>query len=190
MMWVATYPSDAPPPTSRDIEWTQINNKRELDNVLKKFPKTHPVHECAAVTDQKRLLHFGLYYRQHRKDTWHRGRICLLGDSCHATLPYVGQGANMAIEDAVSLATCLEKHNFRIQPSFEDYYNQRFDRTKRVVNSARYLGLILHSQNPILSSIGRRLGPLMLRSDRFMEMVENEFYNKCPIAMKPSKNVS
>ncbi|CAF4290374.1 unnamed protein product, partial [Rotaria sordida] len=80
--------------------------------------------------------HFGLYYRQHRKDEWHRGRICLLGDSCHATLPYVGQGANMAIEDALSLAICLEKHNFRIEPAFQDYYNQRFHRTKRIVDSA------------------------------------------------------
>ncbi|CAF4246898.1 unnamed protein product, partial [Rotaria sordida] len=96
MMWAATYQSDAPPPTSGDSEWTEINNRRELYNVLKKIPKAHPIHECAAATDQKRLLHFGLYYRQHRKDEWHRGRICLLGDSCHATLPYVGQGVIMA----------------------------------------------------------------------------------------------
>ncbi|CAF0932232.1 unnamed protein product [Rotaria sordida] len=122
--------------TSGDSEWTEINNRRELYNVLKRFPKAHPIHECAAATDQKQLLHFGLYYRQHRKDEWHRGRICLLGDSCHAPLPYVGQGANMTIEDAISLATCLEKHNFRIEPAFQDYYNQCFHRTKRIVDSA------------------------------------------------------
>ncbi|CAF3748692.1 unnamed protein product [Rotaria sp. Silwood1] len=185
IMWAATYPSDAPPSTSGDIEWTEINNKLELDNVLRRFPKKHPIHECAAATGQKRLLHFGLYYRQHRTDGWHRGRVCLLGDSCHATLPYVGQGANMAIEDAISLAICLEKNSFRIEPSFQDYYNQRFDRTKRIVNLARYLGLIVHSQNPILASIGRRFGPFMMKSERLMKMTEDEYYEKCPIPMKP-----
>ncbi|CAF1277761.1 unnamed protein product [Rotaria sp. Silwood1] len=189
MMWVATYHSDASPSTSGDVEWREVNNRRELQNVLKRFPKSHPVHECAAATDQKRLLHFGLYYRQHRSDGWHRGRICLLGDSCHATLPYVGQGANMAIEDAVSLAACLEKHNFLIEPAFQEYYNQRFDRTRRVVNSARYLGLLLHSQNPVVSSLAQRLGPLMIQSKVLMKMTENEFYNKCPIPVKPLKGV-
>ncbi|CAM4828398.1 unnamed protein product [Rotaria magnacalcarata] len=187
MMWVATYHPDAPPPASGDVEWIEVNTKRELQSQLKRFPKSHPVHECAAANNKKRLLHFGLYYRQHRRDGWHRGRICLLGDSCHATLPYVGQGANMAIEDAVSLATCLEKHHFLMEPAFQEYYKQRYDRTRRVVNSARYLGLLLHSQNPVISFIAKRLGPVMIQSNVLMTMTENEFYNKCPISMKPLK---
>jgi len=40
-------------------------------------------------------------------DTWVDGRIALLGDACHATLPFLAQGAGMAIEDAVVLADCL-----------------------------------------------------------------------------------
>ncbi len=189
LMWAATYPCDVPPPTSGDDEWKEINNRRELENILKRFPKLHPIHECAAATSEKRLLHFGLYYRQQRNDGWHRGRICLLGDSCHATLPYVGQGANMAIEDAVSLSQSLEKHDFRMEPAFQQYYNQRFNRTKRVVNTARSVGLLLHSQNPVLSALGRRLGPLMVQSKLFMDMAEKEFYNNCPISMKPLKDV-
>jgi len=35
------------------------------------------------------------------------GRVCLLGDACHATAPFLGQGANMAIQDAVCLSRCL-----------------------------------------------------------------------------------
>ncbi|MEV8606865.1 FAD-dependent monooxygenase [Amycolatopsis sp. NPDC051373] len=38
---------------------------------------------------------------------WHRGRIGIIGDAAHATSPAAGQGASMAIEDAVTLAQCL-----------------------------------------------------------------------------------
>ncbi|CAF5147150.1 unnamed protein product, partial [Rotaria sp. Silwood1] len=97
-MWAVTYPSVTPPSTSDDAEWTKMNNQRELNQYLSRFPQSHFIHQCVAATDTQRLLHFGLYYRQHRNDGWYRNRICLLGDACHATLPYAGQGANMAIE--------------------------------------------------------------------------------------------
>ncbi|CAF1296218.1 unnamed protein product [Rotaria sordida] len=129
------------------------NNHHELNQCLAKFPQSHPIHECVAATDKQRLLHFGLYYRQHRNDGWHRNRICLLGDSCHATLPYAAQGANLAIEDAISLAICLEKNNFEMEPAFQEYYKKRSNRTKRVVNISRYMGLFNYSENPIIRSI-------------------------------------
>jgi len=39
--------------------------------------------------------------------TWHRGPMVIVGDATHATAPSSGQGASMAIEDAVVLARCL-----------------------------------------------------------------------------------
>ena len=36
------------------------------------------------------------------------GRVTLLGDACHPTLPTLGQGANMTMEDAMILERCLE----------------------------------------------------------------------------------
>lgn len=50
-----------------------------------------PTLALARQTPEERLLHFGLFYRR-VKDVWSKGRIVLLGDSAHATLPYVGQG--------------------------------------------------------------------------------------------------
>lgn len=40
-------------------------------------------------------------------DTWSKGRLVLLGDACHAMMPYMASGAAMAIEDAAVLARCL-----------------------------------------------------------------------------------
>ena len=38
---------------------------------------------------------------------WSKGRVTLLGDACHPTLPFLGQGGVMAIEDGYVLAACL-----------------------------------------------------------------------------------
>ncbi|KAK0461975.1 FAD/NAD(P)-binding domain-containing protein [Desarmillaria tabescens] len=42
-----------------------------------------------------------------RLETWINKRVCLLGDSAHASLPTLGQGFGMGLEDAVALATLL-----------------------------------------------------------------------------------
>ena len=41
---------------------------------------------------------------------WSKGRVTLLGDACHPTLPFLGQGGVMAIEDGYIVAACLAKH--------------------------------------------------------------------------------
>lgn len=38
---------------------------------------------------------------------WSRGRITLLGDACHPMMPFMAQGAGMAVEDAIILGRCL-----------------------------------------------------------------------------------
>jgi salicylate hydroxylase len=40
-------------------------------------------------------------------ERWSAGRVTLLGDACHAMLPFMAQGAAQAIEDGAALATCL-----------------------------------------------------------------------------------
>lgn len=63
------------------------------------------------------------------------GRVTLLGDACHPTLPVLGQGANMAIEDSMILARCLEASS-DIIGALQRYEAARLPRTSRIVNSA------------------------------------------------------
>ncbi|GAA2397424.1 FAD-dependent monooxygenase [Nonomuraea africana] len=64
--------------------------------------------------------------------TWHRGRVLLTGDAAHATSPSSGQGASMAIEDAIVLAACLRDEHGHAA-AFESYERRRRARVERVV---------------------------------------------------------
>ena len=66
--------------------------------------------------------------------TWYRGRTVLLGDAAHAPSPSSGQGASLALEDAVVLAACLRDH---AEPAaaFAAYEVARRDRVERVVRA-------------------------------------------------------
>jgi 2-polyprenyl-6-methoxyphenol hydroxylase-like FAD-dependent oxidoreductase len=63
------------------------------------------------------------------------GRVTLVGDACHPTLPVLGQGANMAIEDGMVLARCLEAF-VDIPEALRRYEAARLSRTSRIVHSA------------------------------------------------------
>src|SRR6185295_964359 len=46
-----------------------------------------------------------------RTSRWHhKGKVVLLGDACHAIIPFYGQGMNAAFEDCATLDDCLERH--------------------------------------------------------------------------------
>jgi salicylate hydroxylase len=68
---------------------------------------------------------------------WSKGRITLLGDACHPTLPFLGQGAVMAIEDGYILAACLAKYFRDAAAALSRYEDIRCDRTAAVVRKAQ-----------------------------------------------------
>lgn len=77
-------------------------------------------------------------------DRWHEGHVALLGDACHPMLPFMAQGAVMAIEDAVVLARCLELRA-DVPAAFDAYVTARIDRTTRCVQAAERQRVIFHN---------------------------------------------
>ena len=57
--------------------------------------------------------------------------MVILGDAAHATLPYLGQGANQAIEDAAFLAKSLADPKFKtVEEALVDYHEARHKKVR------------------------------------------------------------
>jgi 2-polyprenyl-6-methoxyphenol hydroxylase-like FAD-dependent oxidoreductase len=100
--------------------------------------------------------------------SWHKGRAVLIGDAAHAVGPHAGQGASMAIEDALVLAACLDAES-DCEAAFRRYEALRRDRIDRVVKltsqnssqkrSSGWLSLLIRDLVlPVLIPLGIRRG--------------------------------
>src|SRR5262245_1515299 len=70
-------------------------------------------------------------------ERWSKGRMTLLGDSAHAMLPYLGQGAGMAIEDACVLSAAIARHDDVLDQALLAYERLRAPRARAAVLGAR-----------------------------------------------------
>jgi salicylate hydroxylase len=74
--------------------------------------------------------------------------VTLLGDACHPMLPFLAQGAAMAIEDSYALAHCLAGDT-NIQSALQTYQNIRLPRTRNIQLNARKNAALYHMSSPI-----------------------------------------
>lgn len=91
-----------------------------------------------------------------------KGRIALVGDAAHPVLPFLAQGAALAIEDAATLAFLLARHPGDIPQAFSAYESERLERVRRVQSEARRNGRIYHAGSLIglgRNQVMRHLGP-------------------------------
>ncbi|HAK50710.1 MAG TPA: hypothetical protein DCM54_02230 [Gammaproteobacteria bacterium] len=75
--------------------------------------------------------------------SWSVGQVTLLGDACHPTLPFLAQGAAMAIEDAAVIARCLQDAT-SIESALKYYETLRIARTARIQAGSRRNGRVFH----------------------------------------------
>jgi salicylate hydroxylase len=86
---------------------------------------------------------WALYDREPLR-AWSRDRVTLLGDSAHAMLPYLAQGAAQSIEDACVLAAVLADAPKEPEAALKRYEELRLPRTSRIQLGARERGRINH----------------------------------------------
>jgi salicylate hydroxylase len=79
-------------------------------------------------------------------DRWSTGPVTLLGDAAHPMLPFLGQGAAMALEDAVVLARAIAGSE-TVERGLERYEAARNERTRFVMLTAREVVKRFHAIN-------------------------------------------
>lgn len=91
---------------------------------------------------------------------WSQGRVVLLGDAAHATTPNMGQGACMALEDALVLAQLLSQHT-ELHAALSAYESRRIPRANKVVTQSWWTGKLFQLNNRLLCWLRNQL---LLRS--------------------------
>ena len=114
--------------------WTSAGDVQELRGFYEGFhaDARKLLEACDSV--QKSAL-----YEREPLPQWCQGNVTLLGDACHPMLPFMAQGAGMAIEDAVVLGRCLGPVADRAQvaAALERYTRARQERTGKIQIGSR-----------------------------------------------------
>ncbi|CAG68643.1 MULTISPECIES: FAD-dependent oxidoreductase [Acinetobacter] len=115
----------------------------KLSNLLAEFGSV--VQEVKADIDQGKIKAEDILYRPLHtllvKESWHKGRVVLLGDAVHATTPHLASGAGLAIEGAILLSEELAKDQ-PLEHALTHYQARHFDRAKMVIDVSTRLGEI------------------------------------------------
>lgn len=85
-------------------------------------------------------------YRMPPLDRWTSGRAALLGDAAHPVLPFLAQGAVMALEDAVTLASFVAARDGNMETALGEYERARRTRVAKVAEASERNGRIYHMQ--------------------------------------------
>jgi salicylate hydroxylase len=143
--------------------WSASGDRDELLERYSPWSWCAPVREFLALPD--RWLKWALYDLD-PLGHWSEGPVTLLGDAAHPMLPFLAQGAAMAIEDAAVLANCMGRHPNDIPSAMRRYERARRRRTAKVQNAARSNGRTYHmsAAEAVLRNLFLRLagGPLLL----------------------------
>ena len=115
-----------------------------MEECLADFAGWHPDVQ-QMIRSCERLYKWALFLRE-PLPRWTEGRVTLLGDACHAMLPYLGQGANSAMEDGLVLARCIEQWRTDPAGALQHYEAARIERTTRIVHESAAMARTFHNE--------------------------------------------
>lgn len=120
--------------SSTEENWTEQGRRKDA---MKDFAGWHPViTKLIENVPESALYRWALFDRK-PLPRWTDGRVALLGDAAHPMLPFLAQGAAMAVEDAWIIAHELSQSGQTVSTSLNAYQARRFDRTSRAQAGSR-----------------------------------------------------
>ena len=124
------------------------NEEGSISDLLDDF-STYDSKIFPALEESVTLYKWGIYIRPPLKSMIAKN-ITLLGDAAHPMVPFLGQGACMAIEDSYSFAMACKEHMANLANAQEAYDYVRSKRTKKIQQLSMMQGKVYHLKNPIL----------------------------------------
>lgn len=131
---------------------------------LKSYMSAYPVplvQELISQVNDAKLVNYRALETLKMPAPWYKNRVVVLGDAAHTTIPQLGSGAALAIEDAVVLIEELQKEG-EAADVFDRYMKRRYDRCMMVVDVSETLGaweLLEYNDQPLPE--GANMGMLM-----------------------------
>ena len=122
--------------------WSQRGDAGEMRRLFGDFAP--PVRQ---LLQRVETVHLWGLFRHPVARRWHGARSVLAGDAAHPTLPFLAQGANMALEDAWVLAACLDAAS--PPEALAAYQARRLPRVARVIAAANANARNYHLRNPL-----------------------------------------
>ncbi len=148
--------------------WDHSGNAAELQQRLQACCK--PLRDLVQAVPDWRLWALSIRPPMRSGREQAGGRVALLGDAAHPMVPYLAQGAGMAIEDAAVLARVLEgagpDAHARVPGLLRQYAQQRWQRNARVQATAIRNGKIFHASG--LMAFGRNAA-MKIRGEGLMD---------------------
>lgn len=115
--------------------WTEESWSQRDDPVALRAAFGDFSADLQAMLDAVEEVHLWGLFRHPVAKVWQRDGLALLGDAAHPTLPFMAQGASMALEDAWVLADALRDEASR-EAALDRYQARREGRAARVVGAA------------------------------------------------------
>ncbi|MYR35553.1 NAD-binding protein [Nocardiopsis alba] len=138
---LVSFAATAPTVGPGEESWSAAGDPCELRDLYRDWDGT--LRSILAIVEE--TGRWSLYDRA-PVTRWSGDRTTLVGDAAHPMLPFMAQGANQAIEDAVVLAACLaQADGHRPAAALHHYERLRQERTTRVQNGSRARGDALHN---------------------------------------------
>jgi salicylate hydroxylase len=125
--------------------WKELGS---LSNLLKDF-STFDSSNFPELKAEEPLYKWGIYIRPPLQSMTAKN-ITLVGDAAHPMVPFLGQGACMAIEDAYSFAMLCKYKNGNFIDAQKIYDLIRSKRTKKIQKASLLQGKIYHMKNPMM----------------------------------------
>jgi salicylate hydroxylase len=120
-------------------DWTQEGwlEKGTQAEALRDFQGWHPVITSLLEAAAPSALYRWALFDRDSLPRWIAGRTVLLGDAAHPMLPFLAQGAAMAVEDSWVLAREISQAQRPLEASLKAYQIKRYERTRRAQLGSR-----------------------------------------------------